>query len=92
MHNNFFSGWKTSYSARSSDTQLHQEYYNRIEESLNLAIKGCADAISYELGYEPINEEDDISFISDFGWILFSFIIVSTIGIIVHKKNYVYRN
>lgn len=47
MYNNHFSSWKTTYETRSADTSAHQLYYNRIEQSLNYAIKIAASAINY---------------------------------------------
>lgn len=86
LYDNHFTNWKLTYSARSSDTLTHQEYYDRIEESLNLAIKGCADAISYELDYDPENEEDDtIPFIFGWGWLTFFLAIGITTRILMKK-------
>ena len=56
MHSNFFNGWKLSYDSRSTDTTIHQLYYNRIEESLNYAIEQCVNAILFEFEVELITE------------------------------------
>jgi hypothetical protein len=78
LHNNFFSGWKQIYNTRYDDTIIHQEYYNRIEESLNLAIQGCINAIAYELNYN--------SNINDIGinnWYIYLMIGMGIIGLIL---------
>jgi hypothetical protein len=46
LHNNHFTSWKQTYATRADDTTIHQQYYDRIEESLNNAIYYCAAAIN----------------------------------------------
>ena len=52
LHNNFFSSWASNYQARSSDSAIHQKYYDRIEECLNNAIWYVASAMLYVGGIE----------------------------------------
>jgi len=52
LHNNHFTGWVQTYSARSGDTATHQLYYSRIEENLNNAVQECAAAMNYIAGGE----------------------------------------
>ena len=60
LHENHFTGWMLTYSLRDSDTTIHQVYYDRIEESLNLAIQYCAAAINYASDFEiPEDLEED---------------------------------
>jgi hypothetical protein len=61
LHENHFTGWKQSYSARDSDTTINQLYYDRIEESLNLAIQYSAAAINYASDFEIQEEPEEDS-------------------------------
>lgn len=56
LHENHFTGWKQSYSERDSDTTIHQFYYDRIEENLNLAIQYSAAAINYASNFEILED------------------------------------
>ena len=44
--------WAYTYAQRSGDNALYQEYYNRVEESLNLAVQSCISAMIYIVGGE----------------------------------------
>ncbi len=61
LHENHFTGWKQSYSARDSDSTINQLYYDRIEESLNLAIQYSAAAINYVSNFEIQEEPEENS-------------------------------
>jgi hypothetical protein len=47
LHNNHFTGWKQTYSARSIDTVAHQNYYSKMEDLLQNGIEEIASAIQY---------------------------------------------
>jgi hypothetical protein len=50
LHNNHFSSWATTYAARANGNVTQQLYYNRIEQSINLAVQNIAAAINYVAG------------------------------------------
>jgi len=54
LHNNFFTSWASDYDDRASESSTRQEYYDRIEESLNNAIEACACALAYVGGAASI--------------------------------------
>lgn len=58
LHENHFTGWVLPFLERESDTATHQIYYDRIEESLNLAIQYSSAAINYASDFE-IQEEPE---------------------------------
>jgi hypothetical protein len=92
MHDNFFTGWKQTYTTRADDTATHQLYYNRVEESLNLAIQACINAINYVAGSETTQTSgsDGTSGIDGEtigGFDVFLLMVISTIGIVAFFFN-----
>jgi len=54
-----------SYSDRDQDTTLHQQYYNRVEENLNNAIRLTSEAMNYIVGSE-FEPQQGLSFLEIF--------------------------
>jgi hypothetical protein len=95
----FFSPWKLTLAERSTDTQEHQEYYDRIEANLNNATQACAAAMKYvvvnaTVPYTPpliINDDDDdndFDFVSINGYnlLILSGSLIGIITILIIKK------
>ncbi|MHA1522579.1 MAG: hypothetical protein ACTSRK_20615, partial [Promethearchaeota archaeon] len=59
LHENFFSGWVLTTELRDAETNVTMtEYYDRIEENLNMAIESCIGAMRYAGGEPPVGGGD----------------------------------
>ncbi len=70
LHNNHFTGWAQNYANRLSDTLSHQEYYDRIENSLNNAIEASASALVYEFSFNLTDNTESKLLISSYNLVL----------------------
>ncbi len=98
LHDNHFTGWVQTYAARSGDTQMHQDYYDRIETNLNNAISACASAMNYVLLHEDVpytapsddDDDDDYDFvfesINGYNLLILSSSLIAIITISIMRK------
>ncbi|MHA1522293.1 MAG: hypothetical protein ACTSRK_19140, partial [Promethearchaeota archaeon] len=99
MHENFFTGWALTTEDRDAETNTTMtDYYDRIEESLHMAIESNIAAMRYVRGEIPAGDDGDddgegtgfISLPSGF-----TIILIGSLGIayLIHRrKSKVIRN
>ena len=90
LHNNHFTLWKQTYSARRDDTVAHQTYYSTMEALLQNGIKEVASAIqnvceNYEIEGDDSNGDDQKKIPAFPIGIIIGF-SVFTLTVIMHKN------